>query len=178
MTDTTEVKTKWYEGWTDETLAFLVLRLWLAVRAIITGVEKFSGTKTTQSPMLDDLGMPDISGKMIDIKTKIYSFGDYHAVPASLASEFAKQPLLPKFILPIYYGMLGPALILLGLMLLFGIGTRTSLFLQGLLYVSLTFGLILIGQDGGIAWLAAHMILIAYALTLAKHNKLAVMSRF
>ena len=178
MTDTMEVKTKWYEGWTDETLAFLVLRLWLAMRAIITGVEKFSGTQTTQTPMLDDLGMPDISGKMIDVKTKIYALGDYHAVPASLAAEFAKQPLLPKAILPIYYGVLGPALIILGLMLLVGIGTRTSLFLQGLLYVSLTFGLILIGQDGGVAWLAAHMILIAYALTLAKHNKLAVLSKF
>jgi thiosulfate dehydrogenase [quinone] large subunit len=74
--------------------------------------------------------------------------------------------------------VLGPALVILGIMLFVGIGTRISLFLQGLLYCSLTFGLILIRQDGGVAWLAAHMILIAYALTLAKHNKLAVMDKY
>jgi thiosulfate dehydrogenase [quinone] large subunit len=45
---------------------------------------------------------------------------------------------------------------------------------MGLLYVSLTVGLILIKQDSGIAWLAIHIGLIAYALTLTKYNRFAI----
>ena len=37
----------------DYTLAFLVLRGWLAVRAILTGVEKFGAYKTIQKPLID-----------------------------------------------------------------------------------------------------------------------------
>ena len=58
-----------------------------------------------------------------------------------------------------------------------GIATRISLFVMGLVYVSLTFGLILIGQDGGIAWLAAHTIMIAYALTLVRYNRFGIMKK-
>ena len=31
------------------TLGFLVLRLWLALRAILTGIEKYAGTTTTDA---------------------------------------------------------------------------------------------------------------------------------
>ena len=37
----------------NQTLAFLVLRGWLAVRAILTGVEKFGAYKTIQQPLID-----------------------------------------------------------------------------------------------------------------------------
>ena len=41
---------------------------------------------------------------------------------------------------------------------------RSSLFVLGLLYISLTWGLILIKQDDGVSWLGVHMILILGAL--------------
>lgn len=165
------------QGWTDQTLAFLVLRVWLAIRALVTGIEKWAGEAVKKVQKLDEFGLPSAEGA-VDTKVKVYGLEHYHGVPDALANSFQNQPLLPSFMLKPYDIVLGPALVILGLMLLLGIGTRISLFLQGLLYCSLTYGLILIKQDGGVAWLAAHMILIAYALTLAKHNRLAIMNRF
>lgn len=169
---------KLFGDWTDKTLAFLTLRIWLGARALFSGIEKYTGTETIQQPLLDRFGEPDISGAMIEVSQKVYGLEHYHAVTGSMGEAFAKEPLLPSFLLAPYYAVLGPALILLGLTLLLGICTRASLFLMGLLYTSLTFGLILLAQDGGIAWLGTHIILIAMALMLAKHNRLQVFSRF
>jgi len=162
----------------EHTFAFLLMRLWLAVRAIITGLEKFSAHVTVQKPLLDEMGNPDPSGIMLSVEQKVYGLSHYHGVPESLAEKFSMEPMLPGFLLAPYQFLLGPVLIVVGLTLLLGIATRVSLFVMGLLYVSLTFGLILIGQDGGIAWLAAHTIMIAYALTLVRYNKVAIMKKY
>ncbi len=74
--------------------------------------------------------------------------------------------------------LLGPALIATGVMLLVGLGTRLSLFIQGLIYVALTIGLILIRQDDGISWLGIHVALVALALVLVRHNKLALLKKW
>ncbi|MEI9866241.1 MAG: hypothetical protein WDN00_17135 [Limisphaerales bacterium] len=49
-----------------------------------------------------------------------------------------------------------------GFMLLVGLGTRLSLFVQGLIYIALTVGLILLGQNDGISWLGIHIALVAF----------------
>ena len=162
----------------DYTLAFLILRGWLAVRAILTGIEKFGAYQTIQQPLLDTTGQPDASGALVDVKVKFYSMANYSGIPASLKGKFANEPMLPKFALAAFNNLLGPALIVLGLMLLLGLGTRLSLFLQGLLYIALTVGLILIKQDDGVAWLGIHIALITLALMLAKHNKLALLKKW
>ncbi|AKJ64396.1 DoxX family membrane protein [Kiritimatiella glycovorans] len=168
------MKKRFMSDWTGKTWAFLTLRIWLAMRAIVTGIEKFTGTKIEEQPLLDEFGEPDISGAMVEVKTKVYGFEHYHAVDPSLAEALGKEPLLPDFFLTPYYAVLGYALIGLGLMLLVGLFTRTSLFLMGLLYTSLTFGLILIQQDGGVAWLGIHILMIALALSWADDNRLAL----
>ena len=81
---------------------------------------------------------------------------NYKGVPAPLYDKFINEPLIPEFALNIYNVVLGLALIILGLSLFLGIATRFSLFLMGLIYTSLTFGLILIKQDAGIACGCAH----------------------
>jgi thiosulfate dehydrogenase [quinone] large subunit len=163
----------------DYTLAFLVLRGWLAVRAILTGIEKFAAYKTIQKPLIDPVtGMEDPSGAMIDVKMKFYSMTNYSGVPAALKEKFASEPLLPKFTLSTFDHLLGPALIVTGVMLLLGLGTRISLFVQGLIYIALSVGLILIKQDDGISWLGIHVALIALALTLARHNKIALLKKW
>ncbi len=169
---------KLFGDWSDKTLAFLTLRIWLGARALFSGIEKYTGTETIQQPLLDRFGDPDVSGAMIEVSQKVYGFEHYHAVAGSMGEAFTKEPLLPGFLLAPYYAILGPALILFGITLLLGICTRASLFMMGLLYTSLTFGLILLGQDGGIAWLGTHIILIAMALTMAKHNRLQIFARF
>lgn len=161
------------------TMAFLVLRLWLAVRAILTGIEKFGAYKTTQQPIIDKVtGMEDPSGGMLEVQVKYYSLSNYSGIPSSLKDKFNNEPLLPHPLLTAFDHLLGPLLILTGLSLLIGLGTRVSLFVQGLLYVVLTVGLILIHQDEGVSWLGIHVALVAFALMLAKHNKFAILSKW
>lgn len=163
----------------DYTLAFLVLRGWLAVRAIATGIEKFGAYIIVQKPLIDPItGMEDPSGAMVEMKTKVYAITNYADIPPTLKEKLANEPLLPKFALAASDHLLGPALIITGVMLLLGLGTRVSLFVQGLIYIALTFGLILIRQDDGIAWLGIHIALVAMALVLAKYNKFALLKKW
>lgn len=156
------------------TLAFLSLRLWLGARALITGLEKFSANISVQEPLLDATGAPDPSGAMVDIEKKVYGFSHYHAVPESLQTKLAAEPLLPALLTKPFYAILGPVLVITGLLLIIGVATRLSLFVMGLLYTALTVGLILIGQDQGVSWLAIHIGLVALALALADQNRFAI----
>lgn len=159
------------------TLGILLIRLWLGLRALQTGIEKFAGVKTTDSPVTID-GVPNTYGLTESTGEKAYALSNYHGVPKALYDKFAGEPLIPGFFLNIYDIVLGPALLILGITLLLGIATRVSLFAMGLLYTSLTFGLILLKQDAGIAWLGVHIILIVIGLVLANHNKLAIFKKW
>ncbi len=158
--------------------AFILLRLWLAMRAIATGLEKFAGKVSEQKPLLDEFGQPDINGTMVAVEHKVYALKYYQGIPAALQSKFAAEPLLPDFLLKPYAATLGYVLIIAGVMLLLGIATRVSLVIHGLIYLSLTFGLILINESGGVAWLAIHMLLVVAALLLAKHNRCRLIKRW
>ena len=163
----------------DASLAFLLLRGWLGLRALQTGIEKFSALKTVQKPLIDPVtGMEDPSGALVEVKVKFYALANYSGIPSSFKDKFATEPLLSNSLMALFDKCLGPALIATGLMLLLGLGTRISLFAQGLIYIALTFGLILIKQDDGVAWLGIHVALIALALLLAKHNRFAFLKKW
>ncbi len=155
----------------------LLLRLWLGIRALQTGIEKFAGVKSSDTAVTID-GAPNSYGLTESTASKAYSFSNYHGVPTALHDKFSNEPLIPGFFLSIYDFVLGPALLILGLTVLLGIATRFSLFAMGLLYTSLTFGLILIKQDAGVAWLGIHVIMIVLGLTLAKHNRFAILKKW
>jgi thiosulfate dehydrogenase [quinone] large subunit len=161
-------------GITGPSLAFLTLRLWLGSRALISGLEKYSAKITVQEPLLDAAGQPDMSGALVDVEKKVYGLKYYHALPDTLQTKFAAEPLLPGFLCTPFYALLGPALLVLGVLLLIGAANRLTLFAMGVLYVALTLGLMLIGQDAGVSWLAIHLGLVAFALTLVDHNRFAV----
>ena len=199
----------------------LLLRVWLAVRAIQTGLEKYAGTVSSDQPVKVD-GVANAQGLLSSESTKEYALSHYHGVPDALFSKFAAEPLMrlpapvetmlkecyrgcggefdgvklslsatdptaadawarflkEPILLNLYNVMLGPALLVLGVTILLGIASRTSLFLLGLLYISLTWGLILIKQDDGISWLGVHMILIAMALMLSGYNRCAIFKKW
>ena len=163
----------------DYAMAFLVLRCWLGFRALLAGIEKYASFNTIQKPLIDPVtGMEDPSGAMVDVKIKYYAMTNYSGIPPSLKDKFASEPLLPKFALHHFDSLLGPLLILSGAMLLLGLCTRVSLFVQGLLYTALMVGLLLIHQEDGVAWLGIHVGLVALALTLAKHNRLCLLKKW
>ncbi|MGB0409419.1 MAG: hypothetical protein ACPG3X_01585 [Opitutales bacterium] len=159
------------------TLGMLTLRLWLAVRAIQTGIEKFAGTSFGSQNVLID-GAPNSYGLSEATSSKAYALSNYNGVPTPLYDKFNSEPLIPVWGLKLYDLTLGPALLILGFALLLGLATRFTLFAMGLVYTSLTFGLILIKQDAGIAWLGVHIIMIVFALVLAKHNRFAILKKW
>ena len=161
------------------TYGALLARLWLAVRAIQTGVEKYAGAKVSEK-VVDIDGAPNAYGLTSEAAEKGYSLANYHGVPAAMMSSFEKEPLMAGWALKIYDVVLGPALIVLGLTILLGIASRTSLFALGLLYISLTWGLILLGTAGqsGVAWLGTHMIIIIAALALHRHNRFCILKKW
>jgi thiosulfate dehydrogenase [quinone] large subunit len=163
----------------DETLGFLVLRLWLGVRATLAGIEKFGVYKTVKLPLIDPAtGQPDASGVLHNVSIKSYALANYSGVPKPLLDKFANEPILPHFALPLFNYALGPALILSGVMLLIGLGTRVSLLVQGLIYLALTVGLILIDKPDGIAYLGINVGLVALALVLVKNNKFSILKKW
>jgi thiosulfate dehydrogenase [quinone] large subunit len=163
----------------DLTYAYLVLRLWLGVRSLTIGIEKFGTYRSVAMPLIDpSTGQPDASGVMVNVNIKSYALANYAGIPASLRDKFSHEPLLPKFALIAFDKMLGPAFILTGIMLLVGLGTRLSLLGQALLYVALTVGLVLINQPDGVAYLGIHVGLVAAALALAEHNRFAALKKW
>lgn len=157
--------------------ASLLARLWLGVRAVQTGVEKYAGTRSGDE-LVKVEGVANEEGLTAGATAKYYALDNYHGVPEALMTKFQNEPLMLKFALPLYDKLLGPALIILGLTILLGAAYRTSLFVLGLLYISLTWGLILIKQDDGVSWLGVHMILIVGALALAQYNRLAILKKW
>jgi len=163
----------------DFTFAFLALRFWLGGRALFAGIQKFGAYKSVAQPLIDPAtGQPDASGVMVNVNVKSYALANYAGIPSALKDKFAHDPLLPKFALVAFDRVLGPALILAGIMLLIGLGTRFSLIVQALLFVALTIGLVLIDQPDGVAYLGIHIGLFAGALLLAEHNRFAVLRKW
>ena len=174
-------------------MAFWLLRFWLAARAIGTGLTKFQGTKeivkNTEGLSADDVeilqavasnaaGGPPTEKVTETVNALGFSF--YHGLPAKgpmTVETFSASPLMPSFLVQPYAYVLGYALIALGVALLLGICTRATLFFMGLLYISLTWGFIILEPSmgpnaaAGIAYLGVHIILIVGALLLADHNK-------
>jgi thiosulfate dehydrogenase [quinone] large subunit len=167
------------------TYGALLLRFWLAIRAIQTGIEKYAGSVGSDQLVKID-GVANTQGLTSTDSAKEYALSHYHGVPAALLKKFEAEPLMSSYTvmgihinpLKIYDVILGPTLLVLGLTILLGIANRTSLFLLGLLYISLTWGLILIKQDDGVSWLGVHMILIVMALMLADHNRFAICKKW
>jgi len=163
----------------DYTFAFWSLRLWLGVRALFVGIQKFAAYKSVAMPLIDpSTGQPDASGVMVNVSVKSYALANYAGIPVALRDKFAHDPMFPKFALTLFDHMLGPAFILTGLMLIVGLGTRVSLLVQGLLFIALTVGLVLIDSNDGVAYLGIHIGLVAGAFMLVQHNRFAVLKRW
>ena len=155
----------------------VLLRAWLGVRTIQSGIEKFATNTLVERPQMAD-GEP--TGLVETVSMKTYQLSAYKGIPEALKSVFADQPMIPGFMLPIYNAVLGPALLILGFTVLLGIASRVSLLLMGLLYVSLTWGLVLWGEPGtaGVAYLGTHIVLIVMALQLTRHDCLRVLKKW
>ncbi len=131
------------------TAAFLLLRLFLGLRALLAGVEKF-----------------ELKGT--------YSVANYRENMGHMASGITGASFLPLWATRAFALSLGYLLVVLGVALLLGLKSRTMLVLMGLLYVGLAFGLMAVQENDGVGWLALHVGLVAGALVLVRHERFAL----
>lgn len=133
----------------EYTYAFLLLRLFLGLRTLLAGIEKFESKGT-------------------------YSFANYSENMRRMAEGITGASFLPLWMTKTYAQSLGYILTLLGLLLLLGVKSRPTLFITGLVYVGLSFGMMAVQEGEGIAWLAIHVIMFVGALLLVRHNRFSV----
>ncbi len=156
----------------------ILLRLWLGVRALQTGIEKYAGQKASNTEV--EAG-GESTGLYEGTAEKIYGLEFYKGVPEQMAGKLETQPLMIGFMYKLFDKALGPVLILMGLTILLGVFSRISLMAQGLLYVGLTWGLILIGGPqgaAGAAQLGVHIVLIILALHFIKHDRFVILKKW
>jgi thiosulfate dehydrogenase [quinone] large subunit len=133
----------------EYTAAFLLLRLFLGLRTLMAGLEKFELNRS-------------------------YSTENYSANMTRMAEGISKNSVLPLWATKAFALPLGYILVVLGVAILLGLKSRVSLFLGGLLYVGLSFGLMAVQEGEGVAWLSAQVLMFAFALCLVRHDRFAL----
>jgi uncharacterized membrane protein YphA (DoxX/SURF4 family) len=133
--------------------ANLLLRLWIALRLIMAGLDKFrygDGVNTT-------FNMENYTKKMDAIATATHERG---FIPLSLCNLYAKP--------------LGFLLLLCGAWAAVGIFSRLGLLACGLIMLSLGIGLSTMGDDTEVVYIGIHILIIAAALATNHANKLSL----
>ncbi len=133
------------------TAAFLILRLFIGLRTLLAGVEKFESGGN-------------------------YAFANYYKNMDRMAQGITSASFLPLWATKTFALSIGYVLVVLGLAVLLGLKTRISLALAGFTYVGLAFGLMAVQENEGVAWLGIYVGLVAGALCLVRHNRLALWS--
>jgi thiosulfate dehydrogenase (quinone) large subunit len=133
----------------DYAAAFILLRLFLGLRTLLAGVEKFESKGT-------------------------YSLENYTTNMGRMAQGITGASFLPLWATRSFAMTLGFVLTILGLALILGIKTRATLILTGLVYVGLSFGLMAVQEGDGVAWLGMHVLMFAFALYLVRYNRFAL----
>jgi len=133
----------------EYTCAFLLLRLFLGLRTLIAGVEKFEANKS-------------------------FSFSNYTENMTRMATGISNYSLIPLWAAKTFALSLGFILVFVGAAILLGIKTRAALFLGGLVYVSLGFGLMAVQEGEGVAWIGMQVLMFSVALLYVRHNRFAV----
>ena len=133
----------------EYTAAFLLLRLFLGLRTFLAGLEKFEANKS-------------------------YSMENYSTNMGRMAKGISDYSFIPLWAANIFAQSLGFLLLILGAAIILGIKSRVSLFIAGLLYVGLAFGLAAVQEGEGVAWIGMQVLMFAVALVLVRNERLAV----
>jgi thiosulfate dehydrogenase (quinone) large subunit len=133
------------------TAAFLLLRVFLGLRTLMAGIEKFE------------------SGG-------VYSFANYYKNMGRMAQGITSASFMPLWMTQTFAHSLGYLLVVFGLSILLGLKTRIALFLGGLLYVGLGFGLMAVQESEGTVWIATYVAMFAGALALSRNNRFALLA--
>jgi thiosulfate dehydrogenase (quinone) large subunit len=133
----------------EYTSAFMLLRLFLGLRTLAAGLEKFEANKS-------------------------FSFSNYSENMTRMATAISNYSIIPLWASKTFAMSLGFLLVALGLAVLLGIKSRVSLFLAGLIYVGLGFGLMAVQEGEGVAWIGMQVLMFSVALVLVRNERFAL----
>lgn len=134
--------------------AHFILRTWVGIRLFMAGVDKFRAG-----------GGEDVS----------FSMENYNKKSELIAKLMAENSLLPAALCGPYANGIGFALLIVGAWTLLGLFTEFALFIAGLLFLSLGFGLAALPDDMELtANIGICVLVTAFALATAKHRKLSL----
>lgn len=172
-------------------LAFgaLLLRLWVGMRLLFAGLEKWKVKVTEQvtekvpeiqfdaegNPLLDAEGNP--IEKMVDVLVDKefwkYDVGNdevYTEIMGRLTGPMSNDSPLRLWMIEAFSSTLGWMLLIVGAWVLIGLASRTALVAAGFVFLSLTFGLATIGADPQIVERGIEIALVVGALALARYQ--------
>jgi uncharacterized membrane protein YphA (DoxX/SURF4 family) len=133
----------------DLALANLLLRLWIGLRLVFAGLDKFragSGADAT-------FNMENYEKKMAAIAKLTYNNG---FLPENLCNLYAKP--------------LGFLLLIAGVWAVIGLFSRLGLFFAGLVFLSLGVGLATLPDDTEVLYIGVHILIVAAALATNQHS--------
>ena len=167
MTDADPSQTLEYkkQPWSGETMAYLMLRIWIGLRLVMSGLEKFR----ISNSWIDEQG----GAKYVRLN-EFWHWDHLEKKAAMIVGGIPKYGGLSQKLAEFYALALGPLMIGVGLALLIGFFNRLSLFAAGMIFISLSVGLMMIGADDGIYKLGVHVALVALAFHFVAHNRLAL----
>jgi uncharacterized membrane protein YphA (DoxX/SURF4 family) len=132
-------------------MAHVLLRLWVGFRLFFAGVDKFrekGGTGITVANLEKNL--------------------------APIADLMRTNSLLPSSMITPYFYALTAGLILVGITSILGLATRFSLFLAGLIFLSLSMGMMTLPDDNTAVTIGLQVAIAAMALVTFTPNKFSV----
>ena len=134
----------------ESVASFLILRLFLALIALMNGITKFEGKGGT------------------------FSWDAYATNMKQMAEVITDDSFIPLWMSRVFAWPLGLLLIVLGAGILTGFCMRLTLAASGLLYVALTFGLLASKNSPGAAWLGIYVGLTVLALRWAHFHRFQI----
>lgn len=164
------------------TFAFLLLRLFMGMRLILSGLEKMGffvakGTASfSEALKLQQWFGPSGLGSKVEIDGKEallnQGLGDGKMWPVGKAMlDYTNLPvfMIKPFLIGLPYAML-----ISGLFILLGLWNRLAWMLAGLIWFSLAFGQMLLPDEGVIQQLGLYVFMCALALCLIHHNRVRI----
>jgi uncharacterized membrane protein YphA (DoxX/SURF4 family) len=165
------------------TLAFLLLRLFMGMRLVLSGFEKMGyfvakGTATfkealTLKEWLGDPAKGQGLGSMVEEGGASVllnqGFGGGKMWP--IAKAMLENTLLPAWMIKPFLICLPYAMVVSGLLILLGLFNRAAWWVAGLIWFSLAFGQMLLPDEQTIQWLGLYVFVCALALAIVEHNR-------
>lgn len=161
------------------TFAFWLLRLFMGMRLILSGLEKMGffvakGTATLSEALQLKVwfGPSGLGSKVeVDGKEELLNQGLGDGKMWPIAKAMLDYTNLPVWTIKPFMIGLPYAMVFSGLLILLGLFNRVGWLLSGLIWFSLAFGQMLLPDEGTVQQLGLYVFMSALALCLINHNR-------